>query len=291
MGRGVLATRRQIKVASRTGRDGRPSTPAAAASGVNRVLQRAVAETNRSHRRDASLANVRGILAHGALTGATFRVPAGKCVIVLTPPGQNTTTANNIWLRHAIDVNRIVVGHLRPGGGKAYVKRFDAGQKIPDMLLSEDTGDPEKGEPRKRWETGVYRLPLTPQDFQPNSETRIATVADIPIVRTTLSRLLDELPPGKYIVGGCRSFYRGADLSDAQKAALFKLEMDTPVAPTRSDPGSLTATPPSASSYGSVNWKGHPDKFYEELRKSMTGNWTPGRPTHISGRKRPPRLR
>lgn len=251
---------------------------------MNQVLQRAVAATNQSHRRDASLANVRGILTHGCLTGRTFKVPAGKSVIVLTPPGQISTLLNNSWLRHPEDVNRIVVGHLRPGGGKAYVKRFDAGQEIPDMRLMEDAGDPDRNEFGKRWESGVYKLPLTAQDFHPG-RLRLKRVADFPIIRASLSRLLNELPPGKYIVGGCRKLASDANLSDAQKAELFKLEMDTPVAPTRSDPGSLTATPPNASSWGSVNWKGPPQKVYTDLEASQVSR-PEGQPVHISGRNR-----
>lgn len=218
--------------------------------------------TNTTRRRDASLANVRALLAHGHLTGEVFTVPEGKSVIVVTPPGIVSSTLTNCFLRNKEDVNRLVVGHLRPGGASIYVKRFDAGQQIPEMQLERDYGD-EKSGWKRNWHAGLFKLPFTAADFARQASTYPTRRPETPLPRNgvRLSEVLALQPGGKYIVTGCRGFAdRAADgtkMTDRQKTAIRKLEMETPVLPGRSDPGSLTVeearVPTSARS---VNWLG-----------------------------------
>ncbi|KAK9827100.1 hypothetical protein WJX74_006425 [Apatococcus lobatus] len=317
MTRGVPATRRQVRAA--TGSQPKPAEPprqmrrlqqpaaraAEAAAATNAGLQRAVAQTNQSHRRDASLSNVRAIAAHGSLTGEIMKVPAGKSVIVLTPPGHTSTTLNNLFLRTKEDVNRLVVGHLRPGNQDIYVKRFDAGQRMPDMSLAGDHRHGVKeGNGGKRMETGVYKLPFTAADFARRKVEggvvgggveRISALPDHPVsASVALSTLLANLPDGKYIVTGCRAFKRGTALTDERKKEIVRMEMETPAAPGRSDPGSLTVgeaeVPESARS---VNWLGSGEvlgRHYESLWPHVRLPWQEGVPVHKSKRAPRPRM-
>lgn len=301
MGCGVPATRRQRKAAIGTaprkrvaqgGGSGSGSTSASASSAAratNAGLARAIGQTNRTRRRDASLANVRAIVAHGALTGDTFGVPEGKSVVVMTPPGMVSTTAANMFLRHREDVHRLVVGHLRPANQDIYVKRFDAGQRMPEMRLSNDHGR------NAGWgEAGVYRLPFVPQDYhQTGSATGIRKPSDRPFQDgTRLSEMLRGLPDGKYIVTGCRGFKPVVPMSDERKRELIRLEMETPVGPARSDPGSLTAGEPVVPETArSVNWLGdvtETRKYYDGLwpRVRDTVRTNPGLPLHVSKKVR-----
>lgn len=298
MGCGVAATRRQRKaaigsvprkrVAQGGGSGSASGSAASAAKATNAGLARAVGQTNRTRRRDGSLANVRAVVAHGSLTGDTFGVPQGKSVIVLTPPGMVATTLANLFLRHREDVHRLVVGHLRPANQDIYVKRFDAGQRMPDMLLSNDHGQGMWGE------AGVYRLPFAPQDYhQTGHATGIARPSDRPFQdNTRLSEMLRGLPDGKYIVTGCRGIRPVVPMSDERKRDLIRLEMETPVGPARSDPGSLTAGEPVVPETArSVNWLGdaaetlpHYDGMWPPVRDAVRRN--PGRPLHVSGKTR-----
>ena len=131
-----------------------PSTPV---GNLNQGLAQAVALTKCTHRQDALLAGVRAIAGHSSLTGSSLQVPQGKSVIVLTPPGNKPTTLTRLFMRHPHDINRLVVGHLRPAGHHLYVKRFDAGRVMPEMWLERYRSGPGGS---ARYETGVFPLPF-----------------------------------------------------------------------------------------------------------------------------------
>lgn len=185
---GVTATRAQKRVAES------PAGPSTAAATANRNAAAVVRATG-TGRRDRPLQNTRLVHYHGFLNGRSKRVPPGTSLIFMCDVGRAMRAVPALAMFTTSDCQRIVVGRMTPGGHRLFIHRYNGGETYPDLDLEKDFQHP----------CGVFRLPLRPQDVDAYSGISAPSLYRN-VDKTTLSAVVRDIGPGKYIVLACREF-------------------------------------------------------------------------------------
>lgn len=186
-------------------------------------------------------------------------VPEGKSLIFPTRAGSFTWSVMSSLLTSPEDLQRLAVGRFTPFGHRLHTRRYDAGDTYPDMEFGDTRSAQEP-------DTGVWRLPLGSRDFRAEGAVRVNRrrgAGPVPVPGPIpdgekLARLLDRLPPGKYVVDACREFPRRNPAGFMSRGNVLQREQARAGRGrgARSDPGSLsgTAVTDSRSGDSSRGW-------------------------------------